>query len=247
MKSNYIFLILLFFATSCYAGIKTGGKYNLKVNPNPAELQNPITTNNEETLFILDYSNSMNEYLNEKTKYEMLIESMKIILTKIPLKNKLGVRLYGQRWGLTPIDACKATKLVVPVGLNSAETVFSALARYSPKGMTPITYSIKQALLKDFSKDTSTPKHIILITDGGENCDESPCTYAMELIKHRHDVVIDVIAFNMYDQDDLDQLECVAKVTKGKFYSADTKAELIRGINNAYRTQKNVDAKILTH
>ena len=245
MKFKYILLILIIFAASCYAEIKTGGKYNLKANPDPAELQQPITKNNEETLFILDYSNSMNEYLSEQTKYEMLIESMKILLLRIPLNKKIGVRLYGQRWGITPIDACKATKLVIPIGLNPPETIFTTLSKYSPKGMTPITYSIKQALLKDFSNDLTTPKHIILITDGGENCDESPCKYAMELIKHRQDVVIDVIAFNIYDEDDLDQLECAAKVTRGKFYSADTKAELIRGINNAYRTQKSVDAKIL--
>ena len=88
-------------------------------------------------------------------------------------------------------------------------------------------------------------KHIILITDGGENCDESPCKYAMNLVKYRKDIRIDVIAFNIGNEDDLDQLECVATVTKGKLYNADTKAELMHGLNNAFKARKEVDAKIL--
>lgn len=245
MKLKYIFIILFLCSTSCFAGIKLASEYNLLKNPTNEKLEQKIVSDNEETLFILDYSNSMNEFLNEQTKYDMLIESLKIILTKFSFKNKIGVRLYGQRWGFTPIDACKATKLVVPIGNNTPDNIFTAISRYSPKGMTPITYSIKQALRNDFSQDFNIKKHIILITDGGENCDESPCTYAMELIKHRKDIFIDVIAFNIYDSDDLDQLECVAKVTKGNFYNAETKAELVRGINNAFKPQKNVEAKII--
>ena len=57
--------------------------------------------------------------------------------------------------------------------------------------MTPITYSLKQAVKKDFL-GYSGKKHIILLTDGGENCDESPCAYVMELIKVRKDIKIDV-------------------------------------------------------
>lgn len=49
----------------------------------------------------------------------------------------------------------------------------------------------------------------------------------MEFIKTRQDVKIDVIAFNINDKDDLDQLEGTALVTAGKFYTARTSAELV--------------------
>jgi Ca-activated chloride channel family protein len=155
------------------------------------------------------------------------------------------VRLYGQRYGFTPLDACRATNLVIPIGVNNIRNIPTILSKYSPKGMTPITYSLKQAVKKDLSHDMSINKHIILITDGGENCDESPCTYAMELIKYRKDIKIDVIAFNIDNDDDLDQLECVVKVTKGKIYSAETKAELMKSLNNIFNADKKVDAKII--
>ena len=234
---GFIFIISL----GCFAK----NNYNVLLNPKEDSLKREVITQGEETLFILDYSNSMNEMLINKTKYELLTESIRTILSGKSLNNKIGVRVYGQRWGLTPMDACRATALIVPVGVNSYEYISEKLSKYKPRGMTPITYSLKQAIKKDFNGDLQTNKHIILITDGGENCDESPCTYAMELVKYRKDIKIDVIAFNMDNYDDLDQLECVAKVTKGKLYNAATKAELVRSINSAFKTRKNVDAKIL--
>ena len=241
MKLKILAIFILLISLSCFAK----NNYNVILNPKGEILNREVVDKSEETLFILDYSNSMNEVLTEKTKYEMLLESMRLILSGMKGGNKIGVRLYGQRWGLTPMDACRATALIVPVGINSYEYVSEKLSKYKPRGMTPITYSLKQAVKKDFKSDTETNKHIILITDGGENCDESPCNYAMELVKTRKDIKIDVIAFNIDNYADLDQLECVAKVTKGKLYNADTKAELVRSINSAFKTKKSVDAKIL--
>ena len=85
-------------------------------------------------------------------------------------------------------------------------------------------------------------KHIILLTDGGENCDESPCDYAIELIKKRRDINIDVIAFNVHDSDDLAQLRCTADVTGGKFIEADTNAQLVHSMEELILPHKQVQA-----
>ena len=86
-----------------------------------------------------------------------------------------------------------------------------------------------------------------MLTDGGENCDESPCTFVMNLIKIRRDVTIDVIAFNVQDSDDLEQLQCTALVTSGRFYNAQTAAELLNGFNNSIEGANSVEAKIISH
>lgn len=230
--------MIFIFAACCFAS----DSYRVLVNPH--KVQTSIETESPQTLFILDYSNSMNERLYEKTKYEMLIESMKILLSNMSSENKIGVRIYGQRWGITQYDSCKASTLVAPIRNDNFIYISNSLAKYRPRGMTPITYSLKQAITKDF-KGLDGDKHIILITDGGENCDESPCKYAMELVKYRKDINIDVIAFNLDNDDDLDQLECVASVTKGKLYHANTKAQLIKSLNHAFKAKKEVNAKIL--
>ena len=67
----------------------------------------------------------------------------------------------------------------------------------------------------------------------------------MELIKVRKDISIDVIAFNVKDKDDLEQLECTALVTSGKFYTADTAAELVDSLTQSISGKKEVEAKII--
>ena len=109
--------------------------------------------------------------------------------------------------------------------------------------MTPITYSLKQAVNKDLQGYDGI-KHIILLTDGGENCDESPCDYSIELVKNRKDIKIDVIAFNVNDDDDLAQLKCTADVTGGHFTEAKTKAQLFHSMEELILPHKSVEATI---
>lgn len=204
----------------------------------------PKYSDEERILFILDFSNSMNEYLEGRRKVELMVETMKRILPQLNPNISVGLRVYGHRGGFTPIDACRASSLIEPIRTSNALNIRNSLYNLKPNGMTPITYSLKQAIRKDFM-GFNGQKHIILLTDGGENCDESPCKYVMELIKFRKDVKIDVIAFNINNQDDLEQLECTSMVTSGKFFNAQTTAELVRSLNNSINSVKKVEAKII--
>lgn len=198
----------------------------------------------ERILFILDFSNSMTEEINGERKVDLMLKTMSQILPTVNKNTWVGLRVYGHRMGFTQYDACKASTLLVPVTPASAGQIQLKLSKTNPRGMTPITYSLKKAVDSDFIGYDGL-KHIILLTDGGENCDESPCTWVMELVKTRKDVKIDVIAFNIDDKDDLDQLQCTALVTTGKFYSAKTAAELARSLKNSLNTKKQVEAKII--
>jgi Ca-activated chloride channel family protein len=198
----------------------------------------------ERILFILDFSQSMTEYLDGKRKVDLMLDTVRNMLPKISPDTQIGLRVYGHRSGFSPMDACRASSLIMPIAANNALNVQGALLSVKPRGMTPITYSLKQAVRNDFM-GFSGKKHIILLTDGGENCDESPCKYVMELVKIRPDVTIEVIAFNINDRDDLEQLECTALVTRGKFHTANTAAELARSLNSTVSVQKDVEARII--
>ena len=199
----------------------------------------------DKLLFVVDFSNSMSEYLEHKTKVNHVKEMMAYILPQISPNTQVGVRVYGHTCNIIAFNACRSSELIVPLGLNNTTKIGSEMLKLKPKGMTPITYSLKQTVKKDL-RGFDGIKHIILLTDGGENCDESPCDYAIELMKNRRDIKIDVIAFNVTDDDDLAQLKCTADVTGGNFTEADTRAQLFRSMENFIVPHKRVEASIYT-
>lgn len=209
-------------------------------SPNNPEIE----VQNEHTLFILDFSNSMNEFLNSRKKVDIMLDTMRNILPQISSQKPVGMRAYGYRVGVTPYDSCKASKLMVPITKGGNHLVVNQIEKTRALGMTPITYSLKSALNNDF-KYLKGQKHIILLTDGGENCDESPCTFMTKNLRFYPDVKIDVIAYDISNDDDISQLECVALVTKGQFYTANTAAELANSLNNSLNIEKEVEGKII--
>ncbi len=237
-------IVLLFLFLIPLAVLPATGSQQYGIHQPDSYSKNFQPAAQERLLFILDFSNSMTESLEGSRKVDLMLNTMKEILPKINPDTWVGLRIYGHRMGFTPIEACRASKLISPITTNNSGNIGAALSQVKPKGMTPITYSLKQAIRYDFMGFPGK-KHIILLTDGGENCDESPCTFVMNLIRIRRDVTIDVIAFNIKDQDDLEQLECTALVTSGKFYNAQTAAELLNGFNNSIEAAKSVDAKIV--
>lgn len=231
-----LLLLLILFAMPVFAG--SYGVYT------PDNYSADDVQEDERILFILDFSNSMSEYLDGRRKVDLMIDTMKSLLPNMNKNISVGLRVYGHRMGLTPFEACRASTLVSPIAVANGINIRNSLLDIKPRGMTPITYSLKQAVKNDFLGFTGK-KHIILLTDGGENCDESPCSYVLELIKVRKDVKIDVIAFNIDDEDDLSQLECTSLVTSGKFYNANTAAELARSLNSSVNSVKTVEARII--
>ena len=83
-----------------------------------------------------------------------------------------------------------------------------------------------------------------MLTDGGENCDESPCTYVINLMKTRNDVTIDIIAFDVKDVEANNQLRCTALMTSGKFLKAQNQADLTRSLFETVGISKNVRGNV---
>ena len=152
-------------------------------SPNDYTYQN----SGDKLLFVVDFSNSMGEYLEHKTKVNQVKSMMTKVLPQISPETKVGIRVYGHTCNVIAYNACRSSELLVPLKENNADRISTAISKLRPRGMTPITYSLKQAVKKDFAGMDGV-KHIILLTDGGENCDESPCDYSIELVKTRKDI-----------------------------------------------------------
>ena len=204
----------------------------------------PVDKNSsEEILFIVDFSNSMNEHIAGQTKLDIAVSTMKDILQQIPKHTKVGFRAYGHKTGFTPRQSCTASQLISPIQQNNAISIYTKIDSINAVGWTPITYSLKQAVNNDFV-GTKGKKHIILLTDGGENCDESPCTYVINLMKTRDDVTIDVIAFDVHDIEANNQLKCTALMTSGKFLNANSQEDLANSMFETIGINKDVKGSI---
>ncbi len=245
MKKKFIIsaIILMLFSNVSVSYGDEQYSYSTPSNFDKNQIKKEVT-NKDQILFIVDFSNSMNERLGHTTKLDAALGTMKDILQELPETTQIGLRVYGHRTGFTPKQSCSASELVVPISSSNAQTIFSRLNSINAVGWTPITYSLKQAAFFDFG-DNNNNKRIVLISDGGENCDESPCDFVIELMKYRDDIKIDVIALAVGDEEANNQLKCVALVTSGKFYNANTAAELKKSLEDSLNLQKEVQGLII--
>ena len=71
--------------------------------------------NGDKLLFIVDFSNSMGEYLEHKTKVSQIKDMMKYVLPQISPETKIGLRVYGHTCNIFAYNACRSSELLVPL------------------------------------------------------------------------------------------------------------------------------------
>ena len=242
MKKILFFITLLFILKAI---AEPNYNYKIYTPNNISGITENIRQNTQDSyiLFIVDFSNSMNDTIAGSAKVDIARNTLAEILPKIPNNVKTGLRIYGHKAGFTYVQGCQASNLTVPLGNNNSTSILSSLYATRALGWTPITYSLKQAIDNDF-RGILGQKHIILLTDGGENCDESPCTFVINLMKTRDDVKIDVIAFDVHDIEANNQLRCTALMTRGKFLTADNASDLSNSLFESVGINKDVKGTI---
>ena len=118
----------------------------------------------------------------------------------------------------TTRGACSATTQVAPIISANSNSILAGMNSVDLGGATPLVYALDRAAYQDFAPlDTTSPKKIILITDGGENCGGDPCAFAKALMRKRSDIHIDVVLASSYSK----SLSCLASTTGGHLYNVD--------------------------
>lgn len=237
MKKIIIITVLLFsgiFSVKTFCSddlqdtiIKLNGQ-NTNINNSNENLNLINGSLNDETLFVVDFSASMNEKMGYTPKIYLTIDAIQEILDKSGNEMKIGLRIFGNNdleikdfspEGLRSIKdkVCTASKLILPIARFNTRNISDSLSFRSPKGVTPIGYSLRQAVQNDFSIGSHL-KHIILVTDGEENCGDDPCAYIKHLSETRKDIKVDVIGISLNDNALL-QSKCIATYSNGNVYN----------------------------
>ena len=134
-------------------------------------------------LFLLDMSGSMLAKWENSTRTEVAKNLLsKLVDSLQQYQNlELALRVYGHLYSRES-NNCQDSKLEVPFAEGNEKQIINRLKGITPKGNTPITYSLTQSA-NDFPADKYARNVIIMITDGLESCGGDPCAASLALQK----------------------------------------------------------------
>lgn len=168
-------------------------------------------------LFVFDGSQSMFGQWQSGMKIDVAKKMMNELLDSLQTvpNLELALRCYGHQSQYISSSQrdCKDTKLEVPFYKNNITAIKNKISSLTPKGTTPIAYSLEQTG-NDFPKCDDCRNIIILITDGIEECDGDPCAVSAALQKNGIILKPFVIGVGL-DSDIMKQFDCV-----GNYYDA---------------------------
>lgn len=182
-------------------------------------------TSSNNIQIILDSSASMGETVNGVVKINAARDAVKDVLDIMPKSYTVSFRLYSHRYPQQQKQkSCTDTEVILPFQKFNEDmraTIQNKLSQVRPKGLTPIAYTLKQAV-KDF-EGMSGENTIILVSDGEETCGGNPFAVANNISSLNIGVKVYVIGF---DVESKQQLQGIAQRSGGRYYDADNAEEL---------------------
>ena len=172
------------------------------------------------SMLVLDASGSMWGQIQGRSKIEIARAAVSSMLKTWPSNQQLGLMAYGHR----SKGSCDDIEVLKAPGTLDTASMQKAVNALQPKGMTPITASVRMAAEQlKFSERKAT---VILVSDGEETCNADPCALGAELEKLGVDFTAHVVGFDLPEGKARAQLQCLAKSTGGRFVEARNAAEL---------------------
>lgn len=180
-------------------------------------------------LLILDSSGSMAAQISGKSKMEIAKEAVRNYVDQLVGNENtaLALMVYGHAGSNLEKDkavSCQTIDLVYPFSSPNLVEFDQALTAFQPTGWTAIGGSLAKAA-EIFQGKEQDENYVIVISDGIETCDTNPVTAAQTLKNSGISPQIDVIGFAV-DARTKSQLEQVASIGGGQYFSADTADEL---------------------
>ena len=183
---------------------------------------------------ILDASGSMRSAKHKvdgKLKIDVAKAVMKRIINLFPDDTRVGLRVYGHRQRDGTKGACTDSELVTPIGPLNRKHLNAQIQSIKALGSTPIAYSLLLAG-EDLAK-VKGPRHIVLITDGKEECHGNPAKAVEQIRAKGVDARIDIVGFALTDKKDKADMDKVAGKSGGRFFDAQNREGLANSIGKA--------------
>jgi Ca-activated chloride channel homolog len=188
---------------------------------------------NEDAVVVFDASGSMsgNQTLgipNSRARIDEARSALAQVLPNATKFRKVGLVTYGPG----PYNQCNVKLDLKPMA-NAMLPIMSAVNSLVPAGRTPLTQGIETAAeALDFR---NKPGVVVVLTDGEETCNRSPCDLAKELHATGYKLTVHMIAFryegfSWTGGNNVLDLMCVAEQTGGLYLKANDEDELVQAL-----------------
>jgi HEAT repeat protein len=184
---------------------------------------------------ILDCSGSMLEKTREGiSKMDAAKKTVTELIQRIPNGLRLTFVIYGHDKRLE-CNAVKVVRSKTEVTDSEKAELTQFIAALQPSGNTPIARALRAAG-KELA-DGSGLAEVALITDGVETCGGDPAQEAAELVSNlKLRSGVNVIGFGL-KADEQKAIQKIAQAGRGKYYDAQTAAELRKGLGQVARVE----------
>lgn len=172
---------------------------------------------------ILDASNSMWGQIEGKSKIEIAREVVRSTIESLPEGIHLGLRVYGHRWPRADKRACLDSELLFPIGPTNRATLLRSIEGITPKGRTPLVYSLLQTPMDFHGLPRGT---VILVSDGIESCDGQIEDVVKRLQASGIELTVHVVGFDVRERSSREELERLARSLGGRYFAAGNAREL---------------------
>lgn len=174
-------------------------------------------------LIILDASSSMRSRTRKGGKrMDEAKAALQTYIQKLSKNTNVGLLVYSGRKATG--ERCQRLNLVQPVQRLNKKALKESITQVKEKGLTPMAMAIERAaaILK---QRKGQDNEVILISDGHESCGGNPIDAIYKLKNSPAKPRITVIGFGVRGRTKK-QLECMAKVTGGKYHGVDSGSDL---------------------
>jgi len=183
---------------------------------------------------ILDASNSMWGQIKGESKISIAKEVLKQIIDGLPEEMNVGLRLYGHRYKVKDERACQDTELIIPIGPLQKDQLIQTIEKITPRGKTPLVYSILQSPQDFINLRGGT---VVLISDGIESCEGDIKSIAPKLKESGIELTVNIIGFGIKEEEARKQLEAIAQSTGGIYLDAKDSQELLSSLQQTLKIE----------
>jgi hypothetical protein len=169
-----------------------------------------------------------------ESKISIAKEVLKQIIDGLPEEMNVGLRLYGHRYKVEDKRACQDTELIIPIGPLQRDQLIQTIEKITPKGKTPLVYSILQSPQDFINLKGGT---VVLISDGIESCEGDIKSIAPKLKESGMELTVNIIGFGIKEEEARKQLETIAKSTGGIYLDAKDSQELLSSLQQTLKIE----------